>query len=243
MNRFPYRDRIVLLLLASLILAGIPGTLAAVTVGASSDGGTISVATFPKGAAVYLNGEYRGTSPVKMTEIPPGDYLVNISMAGYNPESFNLEIFSGSIREISVNLERESAVPTPVRTLPGVGSIAVDSNPGGAAVLLDGKAAGTTPASGRAALVINTVPGGEHTVTVELAGYPAYTEKVTVVKNHVVKVEADFVTPTSGTTTATTPAPIPPVATTGRTGQAPASPLIVIAACGIAGLAVVISRR
>lgn len=241
MNRFPYRDRIVLLLLASLILAGIPGTLAAVTVGASSDGGTISVATFPKGAAVYLNGEYRGTSPVKMTEIPPGDYLVNISMAGYNPESISLQVFSGSTREISVNLEPESAVPTPRPTLPGVGSIAVDSAPGGASVKLDGKPAGSTPV-GRAALVINNVSGGKHTVTVELAGYPAYVEDVTVVKNHVVKVEAAFGTPSSAATALATPAAISPVATTDRPGQAPVSPFIAVVACAIVGL-VLVSRR
>ena len=55
-----------------------------------------------------------------------------------------------------------------------------------------------TPA-GRAALVLNDVPIGNHTVTVELAGYPVYASTVTVIKNQVVKVSADLVmtSPTS----------------------------------------------
>ena len=233
----PFPHRFAPALIVLLLFAGIPGVIAGVTISGSGSGGTIKVATYPAGAAVYLNDDFSGISPVEITDLSPGEYLVNISMAGYEFESYRTIINAGSVREFSVNLEPESSVPTPKPTLPGVGSIAVDSNPGGAVVKLDGKAAGSTPASGRAALILNNVPGGEHTVTVELAGYPAYSETVNVTKNHVVKVEADFATRTptiySVTTIATTDRREPPV---------PLSPLAAVAAAGIAALAVAIRR-
>jgi hypothetical protein len=110
----------------------------------------------------------------------------------------------------------------------------VDSSPGGASVRLDGNPAGTTPA-GRAALVLNDIPVGNHTITMDLAGYPSSTSSVTVIKNQVVKVNADFA---PGSTTI----PGIPVATTDRREPAPLSSLTAAAAAGIAGLAAVFRR-
>ena len=225
-------------IIACLLLAGIPAAMAANETTADSPvGGTITVLSFPPGAAVYLNGEYRGLTPAKLQNVPPGDYLINVSLAGYNNETFTTTIYHGSTREIGVNLESASAVPASTSvSLPagGSGSIAVDSNPGEASVTLDGNPVGKTPA-GRAALILNSVPAGIHTVTVELAGYPRYSSTVTVVKNQVVKVEADFV---AGSPTIT----VTPIATTNRGEPVPLTPLTAIAAAGLAGLAAVFRR-
>jgi hypothetical protein len=131
-----------------------------------------------------------------------------------------------------VNLENASAAAATPKS--GSGSIAVDSSPGEASVTLDGNPVGKTPAI-RAALILNDVPAGSHTVTVELAGYPLYTSTVTVVKNQVVRVNADFMTrsPTI---------PGTPVATTNRGEPVPLSPTTVIAAAGLAGLAAAFRR-
>jgi Zn-dependent alcohol dehydrogenase len=107
--------------------------------------------------------------------------------------------------------------------------------------MLDGKNVGTTRMDGYA-FNVNNVPAGSHTVTVELAGYPQYTSTVTVIKNQVVKVNADFIsgTPTltgiAVTTTGT------PVTTTDRPAPVPHSPLTAIAAAGLIGLAAVFRR-
>lgn len=235
MNICPCRNRILVALTACLLLAGIPGALAGVTVGAGGPGGTISVATFPSGAAVYLDNEYRGISPIEMPGLPPGTYQVNISMAGYNFETYTISLDHGSTRELMVNLEPGSSAGASARKRPGVGSIAIDSDPGGAAVYLDGAPAGTTPVT-RSALVLNNVPDGEHTVTVELTGHPVYTANVTVIKNNVVKVGADFVTRTSTITSGTA------IATTDRPRPAPLSPPVVLAAAGLAALVAAFRR-
>jgi hypothetical protein len=70
---------------------------------------------------------------------------------------------------------------------------------------------------------------------VELAGYPPYASAVTVIKNQVVKVNADFETrsPTI---------PGTPIATTERREPVPLSPLTAAAAAGLVGLAAVFRR-
>jgi hypothetical protein len=226
-----YNRKIIPGLIACLLLAGIPAAMAADGTNTTSPvGGMITAITYPAGAAVSLNGEYRGVTPIQLANLSPGKYQVDISMAGYRNETVRRTLSEGSMLEIGINLELISLLPAPI----GSGSIAVDSNPGGAAVLLDGKPAGTTPLS-HTALILNTVPIGNHTVTVELAGYPSYTSTVTILKNQVVIVNADFVT-RSPTTTGT------PVATTDRQKQVPLSPLPAIAAAGLVGLAAVFRR-
>jgi hypothetical protein len=226
-----YRNKFIIGIIACLLFAGIPAAMAEDGTNATSSvGGTIIVMSFPQGAAVTLNGEYRGNAPVRLETVPPGKYLVSVSLAGYNNDTVPVELYDGSTREIGFTLERATPVPAPA----GSGSIAIDSSPGGALVMLDGKPAGTTP-GGRAALILNDVPAGSHTVTVELAGYPLYTSTVTVIKNQVVQVNTDFETrsPTI---------PGTPIATTDRREPVPLSPLTAAAAAGIAGLAAVFRR-
>jgi PEGA domain len=219
-------------LIACLLLAGIPSLVAADGMNATSPaGGTIIVMSFPEGASVFLNGDYRGITPIKLENIYPGKYVVSISKAGASNDSVPVEIFEGSTREIGFTLEAPSPSPA---VSGGSGSVAVDSSPGGASVILDGKPAGTTPA-GRAALVLNDVPAGSHTITVELAGYPAYTSTVTVIKNQVVKVDAVLETQSPAIAGI-------PVATTVRQKPVPLPPFIAVAAAGLAGLAAVLRR-
>lgn len=230
---------IVIAMIACLLLAGIPAAMAADGTNAPQPvGGTIIVMSFPTGAAVYLNDEYRGVAPITLENIPPGMYLVNVSMAGYKDDMAPVELFNGSTREIGFTLEPASSstvVPTGSVSVPtGSGSIAVDSSPGGAVVMLDGNNVGTTRMDGYA-FNVNNVPAGSHTITVELAGYPPYTSTVTVLKNQVVKVTANLVTRTPTITGS-------PIATTDRPQPVPLSPFTAIAAAGLIGLAAVFRR-
>ena len=233
MNPYPCRNSCTItIIIACLLLAGIPAAIAADgTTAPSSVGGTIVVMTFPEGASVYLNDVYRGISPIKLGNLTPGKYLVNVSKAGANNDSAPVVLFEGSTREIGFTLE--SASPAPVVPT-GSGSIAVDSSPGGASVMLDGKNVGTTRMDGYA-FVVNNVPSGSHIVTVELAGYPVYTSTVTVTKNQVVKVSADFQVQSPAV-------PGTPIATTDRSRPAPLSPLTAVAAAGSIGLAAAFRR-
>lgn len=236
MNLYPCRNSCTLVtIITCLLLAGIPAAMAADGTNATSPaGGTIIVMTFPQGASVYLNDEYRGISPIKLENLPPGNYLVNVSKAGASNDSAPVVLFEGSTREIGFTLE--SVSPTPAVPT-GSGTVAVDSSPGGASVMLDGKNVGTTRMDGYA-LILDNVPSGSHTVTVELSGYPPYSSTVTVTKNQVVKVSADF--PVRSPATATLPGT--PPATTDHRQPAPLSPLTAVAAAGFIGLAAAFRR-
>lgn len=225
-------------LIACLLIAMVPVSVAENTTNAtSSAGGTIMVMSFPQGASIYLNDEYVGITPKKLERIPPGKYLVNISKAGANNDSAPVVLYDGSYREIGFTLE--SAV-TAVATPSGSGSIAVSSIPGGATVKLDGTVVGTTRLE-RASLILNDIPSGSHTVTVELAGYPLYTETVTVKKNQVVKITADLQAGSPAAPGTPLPSGIPATAAAGS-NTVPLSPLGAVAAAGLVALAAA-SRR
>lgn len=219
-------------IIACLLIAGIPVAIAADgTTATPGPGSNITIMSLPAGAPVFLNGEYRGVTPVKLGNLSPGEYLVDVGMAGYKNETFTRTLKEGSMLEIGITqFEPLSKVSAPT----GSGSIAVDSSPGGASVALDGKPVGQTPAD-HAALILNAVPSGNHTLTVELAGYPLYTSTVTVVKNRVVQVNADL-EKRSPAITGT------PIATTDRTKPVPLPPLTAIAAAGLAVLLLVLRR-
>jgi len=226
------RNGFIIGIIACLLIAGIPVVIAADgTPATPSMGSNITVITWPAGAAVFINSEYRGVTPIKVGNLSSGSYLVDVSQAGYKNETFTRTLSEGSMVEIGINqFEPLSVGPAPT----GNGSIAVDSSPGGASVTLDGNPAGTTPSS-RAALILNAVPSGNHTITVELAGYPLFTSTVTVIKNKVVQVNADFET-RSPTITGT------PIATTNRREPVPLSPITAVAAAGLIGFAAVYRR-
>jgi hypothetical protein len=229
---------LTLWIIACLFVAAVPAAMAASeTTAPLSTGGTIVVNSYPAGAAIALNGVYRGNTPAEFDNISPGNYSVTVSLAGYNDVTIPLVLWDGSRREIMVQLEQRSSVTAPVATaVParGYGSIAIDSNPGGASVTLDGNAAGQTPL-GRAALILNAVPAGDHTIGIELAGYPSSTRTVRVIQNQVVQVNADFIAG-SPTITGTM------IITSDRQEPVPLSPMVAIAAVMLIGLAAMYRR-
>jgi hypothetical protein len=244
MKQSPSRKQhtFILWLVACLIIAGIPAAMAVTETGsASSTGGTITVVSYPSGAAVSLNGEYRGVTPAEYDNLPPGDYLISVALAGYKTETVPTHLWDGSRSDLMVQLENASQAQTP-GPLSRFGSIAVDSTPGGASVFLDGNAAGKTPVT-RAALILNTIPVGDHTIRVELAGYPPFTGTVTVMKNQVSRINAELSISSPPETSAAIPASASatsaPAAPTQKSGLPPA---IVIGAVGLIGLAAVFRR-
>ena len=103
-------------IITCLLLAGVPSAMAAdETTAQPPVGGTITLISFPQGAAVYLNGEYRGVTPAKLQNVPPGDYLINVSLAGYNNETFTTTIYHwqhpGNWREPRESISRCCSLP------------------------------------------------------------------------------------------------------------------------------------
>ena len=151
--------------------------------------GRLVVRSTPANAAVTVNGRWSGRTPLTLTDLAFGDYVVRVVADGYRVgrETFTLDAGNAS-RTIAVRLDREPAAsgraaPAPPRATPPserstpaayYGSVFVDSRPQGATVYLGGKPRGKTP------LRIPQVPIGSHVVRLELVDHSAWTKVVRV---------------------------------------------------------------
>ena len=109
----------------------------------------VRVESEPDGAMIFLDGQYRGSTPaeVRIGKKPP---LLKLTKRGYEPRSLRVPPGTVSVKA--------KLVPA------GKALIEVTTKPAGATVLLDGREAGVTPLS------IATEPG-EHTLRVTRTDY------------------------------------------------------------------------
>jgi hypothetical protein len=115
--------------------------------------GSLVITSIPDGALTYVDGQYRGTTPLLLSGIKPGVYTVLVEKEGY--ESWDTEV--------EVRAGRSST--TSARLIPQYGVLNVRSMPSDAQILLDGTAAGYTPN------MIEGVLPGAHVVTILKDGY------------------------------------------------------------------------
>ena len=157
--------------------------------------GKLVVRSSPSGAAVTVNGKWRGRTPLNIDALQFGPYAVRIVRSGFTTvqEDVTLSAREPS-RTLSLRLERVTASaaapgsrarrsargatsvqrPTVGEPSAFAGSIFVDSRPRGARVFIDGRPMGTTPAS------IPDIPIGSHVVRLELTDHRAWTTSTRV---------------------------------------------------------------
>ncbi|HOD86015.1 MAG TPA: PEGA domain-containing protein [Methanoculleus sp.] len=126
--------------------------------------GSIHVTSSPSSAAIYLNGQYKGVTPLTIPDLSPGTYSLEAEHQGYQSDSSTVTVRSGQQSSIQFTL-------TPIEQY---GSIKVTSSPSGAYVYMDGKYRGQTP------LTLTSVSAGKHTIELDLAGYYDWTSTLSV---------------------------------------------------------------
>jgi hypothetical protein len=124
-----------------------------VTIDTPAMPGGMELKSVPDGASLMVNGEYRGVTPRTVTGLSPGNYTVIFSLSGYMELSTQVPVEGGEIAQVTVTLQQKN------------GTLAVNSSPPGARVLLDGADAGFSP------VVLANISAGHHTVTLEKEGY------------------------------------------------------------------------
>jgi hypothetical protein len=134
----------------SVVMEGLPGTL--------------SLSSVPDGARFYINGEFRGKSPLVIAGMKPGDYQVKAELEGFATELRAVTIGNGSTPREEFRLSNQ------------MGRLEVKTSPVGARVLLDGRSVGVTKSADpnadlSDALAIENVLEGEHVLTVRADGY------------------------------------------------------------------------
>ncbi|MEP6916128.1 MAG: PEGA domain-containing protein [Acidobacteriota bacterium] len=117
--------------------------------------GALVVQSNPVGVAVFVDGVDRGRTPARL-ELPPGSHILELRGSGV-PRVIPLNITAGA--EVSQYLEFAEA--------PATGQLAVQSEPAGAKVLVDGADRGVAP------LTITDLAPGDHLVELQANGASA----------------------------------------------------------------------
>ncbi|HOP66130.1 MAG TPA: PEGA domain-containing protein [Methanoregulaceae archaeon] len=147
-----------------------------------SSTGTISVATNPPGASVYVDGIYRGETPqdgyLFLHDIAIGAHAIEIGRTGYQDYSGTVQVSAAGDTQLSTTL-----IPNPVATL---GGLSITSSPSGAEVFVDNAYRGITP------LVVNSLEPGSYDVHLKLGGYRDWQSTIQVSGGEIATVNAIF---------------------------------------------------
>lgn len=115
--------------------------------------GAVSIQSSPSGASVRVDYQYRGTTPLEVTDLEPGQHNLELSRSGYRD-------YDG------------------IFVVPKIdGTVVVTTVPSGAEILLDDEVVGTAGDSG---LVLQDISYGDHLLLARLAGYPDEVRQVQV---------------------------------------------------------------
>lgn len=92
----------------------------------------ITIETEPSNAVCVVRGEKRGTTPITINNLQPGNYKIEVSLPGYETVEEMVEIKAGSHEKLRITLES------------GLGQARLNIRPAGVDVLVNGKIIGRT---------------------------------------------------------------------------------------------------
>jgi len=127
--------------------------------------GALAVGSVPEGAAVYVDGIYRGVTSTTVGNLAPGQHAVRLFKSGYQDWTGEVQIQKGVITSIGPALVKD---PQPV-----YGTVSISSLPPGAEVYADGMYIGETREG--SPLVFREVQPGTHTLLLTRTGHQDYT--------------------------------------------------------------------
>ncbi len=135
--------------------------------------GSLDVRSTPSGASIYIDGTYKGGTPLVVLELSGGSHQVKLSRSGYSDHTQTAFVTAGKTTIVSATLS-----PTP----PPTGALNVKSTPSGANVYIDGTYKGITP------LVVSKLSEGSHQVRLARGGYYEHTRTVSITAGNIVTV-------------------------------------------------------
>ena len=127
--------------------------------------GSILVAADVSGAAIYVDGDPRGSTPTVIDGVPAGIHQVEIRADGFDTQTQAVEVRAGERSRVEVQLRPDA---------PAAGTLVVVTQPRGATVTLDGQVLGEGPVTQEGVAV------GEHILEVSLEGHTTDTRNVTI---------------------------------------------------------------
>jgi hypothetical protein len=99
----------ICLLVLSVFLAGCDSTPVRL-----QENGSVRILSSPPGAEIYLDDEYRGTTPATVTAVTAGNHTLEIRAGGYDRWSAPVTVKAGSRLNVSATLVAIPAIAMPV---------------------------------------------------------------------------------------------------------------------------------
>jgi hypothetical protein len=118
--------------------------------------GSIAIITDVPGARVRINGQELPEGTFSRSDLPPGNYVVQVIAEGYQPFRREVQVQAGQTTSVDVQLTRDLGPPGPINI--------VVTNVAGARVTVDGE-------ERSAPFVVNRPEPGTHAVVVRAEGY------------------------------------------------------------------------
>jgi PKD repeat protein len=145
---------------------------------------TLSVASNPAGATVFIDNAVKGVTPLTLTDTTIGNHRLTITLDGYEEYTKNIMVESATPLSIVALLTRSAPLPT-IQPPPN-GSIAITSIPSGADVFIDDMQRGITPA------IFPGVLPGNHQVTLSFKGYDDWSHIISVGSGQMAAINAEM---------------------------------------------------
>ncbi len=155
----------------------------------SASYGYLNVQSHPSGAAIYVDGNYRDTTPATLSTTAE-THTVKLVLAGYQVYTQTLSVGSGATAYITADLVSSADA-----------YLKVASTPAGAAVYVDGNYCGNTGYSSSSSpnyMSVGPLSASTHSVVLKKDGYNTYTSTVTLSANEIRSMSVTLV-PTSPT--------------------------------------------
>lgn len=137
--------------------------------------GTIRVVTNAPLADVKLDGELRGTAPIDITRVPPGEHVIEVSAPNFLTREKKIMVGAGSGTMLTIDLQPTANASS--------GTLNVLATENDADVFLDGVRLGTAP------LQKKLVPG-RHKLTVSKYGFRKFERRITIEGNKKLTIKA-----------------------------------------------------
>ena len=130
--------------------------------------GRVSLDSDPKGADIYLDGWYYGTTPMTVGGITTGPHAVELKKDGFNDFTTSVTVDENAITPVTCSL-----VPINCPTETGC-TLSVSSSPPGAMVFIDSVKKGVTP------ITVDGLTPDKHEIKLTYAGYNDYQGSVSL---------------------------------------------------------------
>ena len=147
--------------------------------------GNLNVKSSPAGADIWIDRMLYGETPLVIASLAPGTHTMSLVKAGYYNLTQNITIAAGQQLALSPPLVQYTASP-------GIGSLQIDTRPGGVACYLNNNYAGTTLAAPHVFDLVQLAPG-TYTLRLTAKDYLPYIQNVTIQDNVITSVHATLV--------------------------------------------------